>query len=285
MRYPFCENPKIYKVLGVPVKAYPCGKCRACKARKSNEKLITGVFAAAEFQQKGQFLTLTYNDEHKPNGLRHEDFQSFMKKLRQNTGVKDLKMFMAGEYGEEGEQHREHFHVLFFNHKFPIEEIEKAWTEPRKRGRKRAGEVDPYIPFGFVYDGTCTPEAMKYCSGYVAKGGYDPQSGKRPPYGRFSCNLPDNLSSKEVLKMCKTGKISYNGCTFLVPNVWRRRYHSLWKKYEELRSDNRLWYHYLHPKKELTPKYVSAIMDHKEMQHALKKAEKRAKRQRRIISQ
>lgn len=87
---------------------------------------------------------------------------------------------MAGEYGEEGEEHREHFHVLFFNHKFDIEEIEKAWTESRKRGRKKSDEVEELKPLGFVYDGTCTPAAMKYCSGYVAKGGYDPNSGKRP---------------------------------------------------------------------------------------------------------
>lgn len=276
----FCENPTCYhnEVYNVDV-FYPCGKCRACRAKKSNEKMICGVFAASEFKEKGQFITLTYNDEHKPDGLQHSDFAQFMKKLRQNTGVKDLKMFMAGEYGEEGEEHREHFHVLFFNHRFPMVEIEKSWTEPRKRGRKKAGEEEVLKSLGFSYDGTCTPEAMKYCSGYVAKGGYDPKSGKRPPYGRFSCNLPDNLKNSEIKKMCKTGRICYNGRSFSVPSSWRKRYKDVWEHYELQRRLFRL--EHFNEKKHLTPKIVSAIMDNKEMKHLLHKAEKR-KHKRRI---
>lgn len=275
----FCENP-IKRVSKLGFEYYtPCRKCRACRAKKSNEKMIVGVFAACEFKQKGQFLTLTYDDEHKPDGLNHADFANFMKKLRQNTGVKDLKMFMAGEYGEEGEQHREHFHVLFFNHRFPIEEIEKAWTEPRKRGRKRAGDEEELKSFGFVYDGTCTPEAMKYCSGYVAKGGYDPQSGKRPPYGRFSCNLPDNLSNKEIKKMCQTGVIRYNGRNFSVPELWRKRYSDVWSYYDIKRAFYKRE-HYDPYKDKLTSEQVSAIMDEREVKHSLHKAKKL--RQRRI---
>lgn len=271
----FCENPQ--KHISKSGREYlsKCGKCRACRAVKSNDKTIRGIFAAEEFKRKGQFLTLTYNDEHLPYGLRHEDFQNFMKKLRQNTGFKDLKMFMAGEYGEEGEQHREHFHVLFFNHKFPIEEIEKAWTEPRKRGRKKKGEVEELVPFGFVYDGTCDPAAIKYCSGYVAKGGYDPNSDKRPPYGRFSCFIPDNLKISEIHQMCKTGKIDYNGRSFCVPESWKRKYKELWSSYSAVRAVFRRKHH---EEKDLIPAYVSAIMDQRELEHSRRKAEKKARR-------
>lgn len=272
----FCESPTRYETDSGFTVYYPCNKCRACRARLSNEKMIAGVFAASEFQKKGQFLTLTYNDEHLPYGLQHSDFANFMKKLRQNTGIKDLKMFMAGEYGEEGEQHREHFHVLFFNHRFPIEEIEKAWTEPRKRGRKKKGEEEQAISLGFVYDGTCTPEAMKYCSGYVAKGGYDPQSDKRPPYGRFSCNLPDSLTNAEIKKMCQTGRIVYNGRSFSVPRSWRKRYKDVWDYWNIKRSLYQR--RYRNDERNLTPELVSAIMDQRELQHALKKAEKKKRR-------
>lgn len=278
----FCENP-VKRISKNGIEYYTaCRQCRACRAKKSNEKMIVGIFAAAEFKKKGQFLTLTYNDEHLPYGLNHADFAQFMKKLRQNTGIKDLKMFMAGEYGEEGEQHREHFHVLFFNHRFPIEEIEKAWTEPRKRGRKRKGEQEELKPLGFVYDGTCTPEAMKYCSGYVAKGGYDPNSDKRPPYGRFSCHIPDNLTNKEIKKMCQTGKIEYNGRKFSVPELWRRRYADVWQYWDIQRGIYKRE-HY-NPNSELTPKQVSDIMNMKAYKHALHKAEKKLKRQKRIMS-
>lgn len=282
----FCESP-VLRVSKKTGKEYlsKCGKCRACRAVKSNDKTIRGIFAAEEFKRKGQFLTLTYNDEHLPYGLNHADFQNFMKKLRQNTGIKDLKMFMAGEYGEEGEQHREHFHVLFFNHKFPIEEIEKAWTEPRKRGRKRKGELEEELKsLGFVYDGTCDPAAIKYCSGYVAKGGYDPESDKRPPYGRFSCNIPDNLTLKEKQKMCRTGKIPYNGRLFNVPLSWQRRYKLAWSYFKADRLAYRAK-HNPHYDKDLTPEQVRSIMDGREMKHALLKAEKKRKRQKRIMSQ
>lgn len=257
----FCEKPK-----GI----FPCGKCRACKLRKANEKMIISIFAAHEFKTKGQFLTLTYNDEHLPYGLKHSDFVGFMKRLRKNTGVKYLKMFMAGEYGSESG--REHFHVLFYNYKFPIEEIQKAWRDPITKE-----------DIGFVYDGTLTPEAMKYVSGYINKKGYDPESDKRPPYGRSSCGLPDNLTIKEIVKMAQTGKIAYNGRKFSVPANWRRRYKDIWDyfhkerdifQYEESLKE---FYQNGGKLKHLTPLQVSAIMDNKELQYSLRKAEKRRK--------
>lgn len=253
----FCEQPN---------GRYPCGKCRACRLRKANEKMIISIFAANEFKSKGQFLTLTYNDEHLPNGLNHSDFSAFMKRLRKNTGVKGVKMFVAGEYGSES--HREHFHVLFYNHKFDIEDIKKAWRDP-----------DTKQDIGFVYDGTLTPKAMKYVSGYINKKGYIPDSGKRPPYGRSSCGLPDNLTGKEIVKMCKTGKISYNGHKFSVPTNWRRRYKEIWNFFQKNREDLQTadYIKNYDPKKVLTPSMVSAMMDYKELEYSLRKAEKKHK--------
>lgn len=228
----FCENPT--KDGGA------CGKCRACRQKKSNEKMICSIFAAYEYRTKGQFLTLTYDDAHVPYGLKHEHFQSFMKKLRDLDGTPGVKYFMAGEYGgDENGTHREHFHVLFYNHRYDIDLVQKAWSEPRKRGRKRKGEVDPFIPFGFVYDGTLTPASMKYVSGYIDKKGYDPESGKRPPYGRSSVNIPDSLTDREIERACKSGRIMYNGRSFSFPHKWRRRYSDIWNKYRSEREQKR----------------------------------------------
>lgn len=251
----FCESPK---------GRFPCGHCRACKLRKANEKMIISVFAAAEFKKKGQFLTLTYNDEHRPYGLQHSDFSSFMKRLRKNTGVNGVKMFVAGEYGELSG--REHFHVLFYNHKFDIEDVKKAWRDP-----------DTKEDLGFVYDGTLTPKAMKYVSGYINKKGYDPGSGKRPPYGRSSCGLPDNLTGKEIVKMCKIGKVHYNGRNFSVPENWRRRYKEIWNFFKLQREDylSEKYIESYDSNKVLTPKIVSAIMDNKELLYSLKRAKKK----------
>jgi hypothetical protein len=210
-----------------------------------NEKMIISVFAAAEYRKKGQFLTLTYNDDHLPNGLQHADFSSFMKRLRFLDGTPCVKFHVAGEYGEKSG--REHFHVLVYNYRYPIELVRRAWNK------------------GFVHDGTLTPQSMKYVSGYVCKKGYDPGSGKRPPYGRTSVDLPDGLSDQEVLDMCMTGKVQYNGRKFSVPKNWRRRYCHLWRDFFKHRSENAL----NEPVCEsLTPKLVSAMMDYREAKFA-----------------
>lgn len=224
----FCENPN---------GKFPCGKCRACKLRLVNEKMIISIFAAHEYRKKGQFLTLTYNDENLTDGLYYPDFALFMKRLRRLDGTRFVKMFVAGEYGEENG--REHWHVLFYNYRYPLELLRKAWNK------------------GFVYDGTLTPQSMKYVSGYVNKKGYCPDSGKRPPFGRSSCNLPDGLTPEEILSMAKTGKIQYNGRKFSVPRNWRRRYAQIWKRFEEERS----WYNFDQPHQDFAPADVKKLMD------------------------
>lgn len=228
----FCEHPK---------GKFPCGKCRACKLRKVNEKMIISIFAAHEYKKKGQFVTLTYDDEHLTFGLYYPDFVNFMKKLRRLDGTPDVKMFVAGEYGEQSG--REHWHVLFYNYRYPLELLQRSWKN------------------GFVSDGTLSPQSMKYVSGYVNKKGYDPGSGKRPPFGRSSCNLPDGLTPEEILSMAKTGKIQYNGRKFSVPRNWRRRYQQIWKRFEEERS----WYNFDQPHQDLTPDAVRAMMDIRDM--------------------
>lgn len=245
----FCESPN---------GKFPCGKCRACNLRKVNEKMLCSVFAAHEYRTKGQFLTLTYNDEHLPYGLQHSDFAGFMKRLRRIDGRSDVKMFVAGEYGAENG--REHWHVLFYNHRYKIEDIEKAWRDPRT-----------HEPMGFVKDGTLTPESMKYVSGYVNKKGYDPGTGKRPPYGRSSCGLPDGLTPQEVVKFCQTGKVDYNGRKFSMPRNWRRRYAQVWKwfSYERDMSARAV------EQKHFTPEQVRAMMDHREKMIALRRAKRK----------
>jgi hypothetical protein len=239
----------------------PCGKCRACNISKVNEKMLVSVFAAHEFKKKGQFLTLTYNDESRPNGLKHSDFSGFMKRLRERTDTPGVKLYVAGEYGEKSG--REHFHVLFYNYKYDIEDIKACWIDTATKE-----------PLGFVYDGTLTPKSMKYVSGYVCKKGYDPGTGKRPPYGRMSCNIDPGLKSEEVYKMANTGKIAYNGRTFKVPRSWRRRFKSVWDFFVKERKeyvDTRLPFDFI-----LTPAYVTGMMDERERKYALSRNRRKA---------
>ena len=274
----FCEEP-IVTCKGT----FPCGKCRACRLTKANQKMIVSVYAAHEYKKKGQFLTLTFNDAHRPDGLDHKIFQNFMKRLRKRDSTRGVKFFMAGEYGgdEEG-THREHFHVLFYNHKYDMNDIDAAWCDPK------TGES-----LGFTYDGTLTPASMKYVSGYIDKKGYDPQSGKKPPYGRSSCNIPDGMTGIEIERMCKTGKVHFNGREFGAPEKFRRRYKEQWDKFRDYRDAARIYEHFTNPIKSYSDfkaaiACVKAKMDEHDLKVAANIAEKKKKRlqktlQRRIM--
>ena len=65
------------------------------------------------------FITLTYDDEHMPSdySLRKEDFQKFLKRLRDHIKPKKIRYFMCGEYGEDS--WRPHYHAIIFNYDFP----------------------------------------------------------------------------------------------------------------------------------------------------------------------
>lgn len=272
----FCENPGVFG---------PCGRCRACRLSQATKKMITSIFASDLYKKQGQFLTLTFNDDFVPEELDHSIFSGFMKRLRSFDDTPDVKFFMCGEYGEK--THRPHFHVLFYNHKYDIDDIKRAWID-----------VSSGEPLGFVYDGTLSPGSIKYVSGYVSKKGYEPGSDKKPPYGRSSCSIPDGLTDREIENMCRTGKIKYNGRSYAVPDVWRRRYADVWKKYRFKRFYDRqkkLFEHYIDDFKRLGndekvrvemdnySNFVSQKMDHRDRVRSVKKSEREKKRLQKLL--
>lgn len=242
----FCESPK---------GRFPCGKCRACKVKLVNEKTVKGYYAVHVFRTQGQFVTLTYDDEHLPYGLQHEDFRNFMKRLRKLDGTTGVKFFVAGEYGEENG--REHYHIVFFNYTYDADTLMRAWKK------------------GFVHDGTLTFNAIKYANGYVNKKGYNPDLDKRPPYGRFSIGMPDGMSENEIEEMCATGKVRMNGKLYSAPRSWRYRYNDIWRYY----ANNRAYYNalVLPEKKPLTNDYVKGMMDYRELTLSLSRKRKKGK--------
>lgn len=227
---------------------FPCGFCRACKKSRGLKHFIVSAFAVAFIRKRGQFLTLTYNEDSRPGELRHSDFATFMKDLRGYDMTPGVKFRMAGEYGEQ--KGREHFHALIFNHQYSRANLERAWHEK-----------------GFISVAPLTKCRMKYASGYVNKKGFDPASGKRPPYGRSSINLPDGLSVQEVVKMCQIGKLSFDGHNFRVPELYRRRYNLLWRDFKNDRDK-------LVQCSSLTYETVRGIMRTEEMRRILRKGKR-----------
>lgn len=101
-----------------------------------------------------QFVTLTYNDEHLPEGgnLSARDVQLFLKRLRINhhrAGGAPFRFFLCAEYGLR--TGRAHYHLIVYGHGVPPALIEQQWG------------------LGFVKVELAGPASLAYVSGYVVK--------------------------------------------------------------------------------------------------------------------
>lgn len=135
----------------------PCGKCYHCRESKVNE-WVTRMYAHLEDFKHVYFVTLTYrsfttfrqpellmlqklsqacwhiddyNTYHKkcyrPCLLVKKHYQNFIKRLRKNTGYKDITYVLSGEYGKK--YGSPHFHaILFSNNEITRADIVRAWS-------------------------------------------------------------------------------------------------------------------------------------------------------------
>ena len=164
----------------------PCGQCIGCRLERSKQWAIRCVHEAS-LHQNNSFITLTYNDEHVPEGhtLVKRDFQLFMKRLRKKYGK--VRYYQCGEYGSVYDQKgnkikdslgreiigRPHFHACLFGLDFDDKELytqrngislykskklSKIWTSPLT-GKS----------MGFVTVGAVTFESAAYIARYVSK--------------------------------------------------------------------------------------------------------------------
>lgn len=163
-----CLNP--YQPFGEnrPDVSFPCGQCRACKVRRTQEWSLR-LWHENAYHKDSCFLTLTYDDEHLPYDfdvndsvvpvLVKSDFQKFMKRLRKRVDSNQkIKYFACGEYG--GRFKRPHYHAILFG-------IEKS--------RAAKLMLEEVWNKGFAHQGYVTPESCRYVAGYVQKKIYGPK--------------------------------------------------------------------------------------------------------------
>ena len=124
------------------------------------------------------FITLTYNDEHLPDGgtLVVDHYQRFLKRLRRLIEPKKIRYFMVGEYGDQS--FRPHYHACIFGLGMVDHHIiNRAWVQD--------GEA-----IGFVHVGEFNQKTAQYCAGYVVKkmtAADDPRlKGRHPEFARMS---------------------------------------------------------------------------------------------------
>lgn len=134
------------------------------------------------------FVTLTYADEHLPEGgsLNPEHLKLFLYSLRQALKPARIRYFAVGEYGDETE--RPHYHLAIFN--YPS--CRNGFTN--RKGAAFCCDQCRFIQKlwqrGHVFIGTLEQNSASYVAGYVTKKLTDPNdarlNGRHPEFTRQS---------------------------------------------------------------------------------------------------
>lgn len=95
-----------------------CGFCYECKKERARNWTYKLWLETKNYDvNENCFLTLTYSDQHIPKNqsLKKKDLQDFIKRLRKNLKLKNIKYFGAGEYGER--TRRPHYHIIILGYR------------------------------------------------------------------------------------------------------------------------------------------------------------------------
>lgn len=218
------ENERL-KPLGYEYQLIPCGKCIGCKMQHQKEWAIRCVLEA-DSHDENYFITLTYDEAHKPNDdyfintqtgeviendgtwngyLEQKDMQNFIKRLREYYSRKykhqGIKYFYCGEYGAK---ERPHYHAIFFN--LPIDPKKlKVYRIDKESGKMLyiCPEIEKLWGNGGVIVEEFDYNAAAYVSGYVQKKQsscrdyeYYANKGQTPEYVRMSQGIAKNYLVK-----------------------------------------------------------------------------------------
>lgn len=161
-----CLNPYVVSI-GL---AFGCGRCFFCRRKKAKEWTHRIILEAAEHKDNA-FVTLTYDDDHLPEGgtLVPRHLQLFLKKLRKSVEPARLRFFGVGEYGDR--TRRPHYHVALFGYP-PCSSLTVRSGSPCRCpscvGVTRAWS-DENGSLGFVSVGRLEPASAGYVAAYATK--------------------------------------------------------------------------------------------------------------------
>ncbi|WP_445772211.1 rolling circle replication-associated protein [Rheinheimera sp.] len=142
----------------------PCGQCIGCRLDRSKMWAARCIHEASLHPQNC-FITLTYDDDHLPEGgtLVTQHFQKFMKRLRKRCGA-GIRFYHCGEYGDQGG--RPHYHALIFNYDFPDK---KLWKKNKDYPLYTSELLQSLWTFGFSTIGALTYDTAAYTARYIMK--------------------------------------------------------------------------------------------------------------------
>lgn len=160
----------------------PCGKCLLCLKRSADDWVVRLVHEA-KCHNQSVCMTLSYDDEHLPEGgnLCPRDVELFIKRLRKHvskeTGRK-VRYFYVGEYGTANG--RPHYHFLLFGYDFSADRQRVTSSRlPADRTKYKSDTLSRLWGNGLCDIGSVNPGAARYVMKYLLKAdrtiaAYDP---------------------------------------------------------------------------------------------------------------
>lgn len=193
----------------------PCGKCRHCRLNQRAKK-TTRLTLEGKDHEHCLFVTLTYSNEFLPvqlydtktgeciaghplGCLDKRAVQLFLKRLRKKMSPTPLRIFYAGEYGDE--KQRPHYHLVLWGLPYDQRDyIFNSWTDPHTKTLM----CDPdYLTVEIPKSNW---DVAQYCNKYVVKSMTktdDPRLEGRPPEfceGSLGIGLPFVKNIVDALK-------------------------------------------------------------------------------------
>lgn len=190
----------------------------------------------AQLHEENSFITLTYDTPH--YNLEYEDFQLFLKRLRERVRPQRFGFFMSGEYSPINSL--AHFHACLFGFDFR----DKVYFKMTPAGSKiyRSALLEAVWPFGFSSVGALTFESAGYVARYCMDkldgdegkpnflGIFDPDTGeifeRRKEFSKMS--LRPAIGKRWIERFSSdvypSGKVVVNGVEARAPRYYDKRY-------------------------------------------------------------
>jgi hypothetical protein len=127
-----------------------------------------------EYHDSAVFVTLTYDDDHVldvDGSIRRDEFQNFMKRLRERVSPRRLMYYACGEYG--GKTGRPHFHAIIFGLKMCGDCSScSTWRRGFGKGPTDGSDCEHLLlawDRGMVHVGDVTRGSCRYVADYLQK--------------------------------------------------------------------------------------------------------------------
>lgn len=189
--------------------SFGCLQCMPCRINTARKWTARMVLEACCHEQ-ASFITLTYDEEHLPDGgtLVPRDLQLWLKRLREQCKF-PIRFYAVGEYGDRTQ--RPHYHAALFG-----------------VGREHSLVVRETWGCGLTDTGDLTIQSARYIAGYVTKKltkRDDPRllAGQHPEFARMSLRPGIGASALSSLAASFSGSVGrrYIEVSGDVPSVFR----------------------------------------------------------------